>query len=262
MPGTAPELSRRTVVVMTAGGLNPTIVVQHLAKSGLDVHIVLENPGGKGEITRRRARKLGWVTALGQLGTMIAARLLRRLADRRVAELLSRHSLDRVLPETVPIHPVTSINAAETQDVIGQIRPGAILLVSTRLMSARQLAAMPCPVINLHAGINPNYRGQMGGYWSLHENDRQNFGATLHLVDAGTDTGGTLYEVRTRPERSDFISTYPLLLTISALEITRRSVEDALDGRLSPKIPHGPSALRFPPTLWSWLWCGVTRRIW
>ncbi|THV11126.1 formyl transferase [Rhizobium rhizophilum] len=262
MQEAAPELSRRTVVVMTAGGLNPTIVVQHLAKSGLDVHIVLENPEGKGEITRRRARKLGWVEALGQLGTMIAARLLRGLADRRVAELLSRHDLDRILPETVPIHPVTSINDAETQDVIGQIRPGAILLVSTRLMSARQLAAMPCPVINLHAGINPNYRGQMGGYWSLRENDAQNFGATLHLVDAGTDTGGTLYEVRTRPEPSDFISTYPLLLTISALEITRRSVEDALDGHLSPKIPQGPSALRFPPTFWSWLWCGVTRRIW
>lgn len=262
MPGTAPELSGRTVVVMTAGGLNPTIVVQHLAKSGLDVHIVLENPEGKGEITRRRAKKLGWVEAVGQLGTMIAARVLRRLADRRVGQILAAHDLDRALPETVPIHPVTSINAAETTNLVDQIQPGAILLVSTRLMSARQLAAMPCPVINLHAGINPNYRGQMGGYWSLRENDAQNFGATLHLVDTGTDTGGTLYEVRTRPERTDFISTYPLLLTISALEITLRSVEDALEGRLSPQVPQGASALRFPPTLWSWIWCGITRRIW
>lgn len=256
------DTSRRPVVVMTAGGLNPTIVVQHLVKSDMDVHVILENAEGKGEITRRRARKLGWVAALGQLGTMVAARLLRRLADRRVAELLSLHGFDRVLSDTIPIHPVTSINAAETKDLIEQIGPGAILLVSTRLMSARQIAAMPCPVINLHAGINPNYRGQMGGYWSLRENDAENFGTTLHVVDAGTDTGGTLYEVRTRPASADFISTYPLLLTIASLDITRRSLEDALAGRLAPKTPEGPSALRFPPTLWSWIWCGVTRRIW
>ena len=262
MPETMAEAICRPVVVMTAGGLNPTIVVQHLVRRGLEVQLVLENPEGKGEITRRRARKLGWIAALGQLGTMVAARLLRRLADRRVAELLSLHSLDRVLPESIPVHPVTSINTAETKDLVEQIQPGAILLVSTRLMSERQIAAMPCPIINLHAGINPNYRGQMGGYWSLRENDAQNFGATLHLVDAGTDTGGTLYEIRTRPGRTDFISTYPLLLTISALEITRHAVEDALHGRLSPKIPQGPSALRFPPTLWSWIWCGITRRIW
>jgi hypothetical protein len=254
--------SRRPVIVMTAGGLNPTLVVQHLVKDGFDVHVLLENAEGKGEITRRRAKKLGWPQALGQLGTMMAARLLRRLADRRVAELLARHGLGRKLPDTVPIHPIISINAPEAAALVDSIKPGAILLVSTRLMSARQLAAMPCPVINLHAGINPNYRGQMGGYWSLRENDAENFGATLHLVDTGTDTGGTLFEVRTRPERSDFISTYPLLLTIASFDIVSRSLQDALSGRLSPKVPQGPSALRFPPTLWSWIWCGVTRRIW
>ncbi|THV25130.1 formyltransferase family protein [Peteryoungia ipomoeae] len=250
------------VVVMTAGGLNPSIVVQHLVRAGIDVRVILENPESKGEIVRRRARRLGWINALGQLGTMIAARALRRTAERRVADLLDRHGFDRALPDSVPIHPVTSINAPQTAARVDELKPGAILLVSTRLMSARQLAAMPCPVINLHAGINPNYRGQMGGYWSLRENDAENFGATLHLVDAGTDTGATLYEVRTRPERTDFISTYPLLLTLAALDITRQSIEDALTGRLAPKATGGPSALRFPPTLWSWIWCGLTRRIW
>lgn len=259
---TAANPMRRKVVVMTAGGLNPTVVIQHLAKFGFDIAVILENPEGKGEITRRRARRLGWINATGQLGTMIAARLLRRLADRRIAELLDSHDLERDLAPTIPIHPVTSINAPETKALVDELDPGAILLVSTRLMSARQLAAMPCPVINLHAGINPNYRGQMGGYWSLRENDSQNFGATLHVVDAGTDTGGTLYEVRTQPGRSDFIATYPLLLTLAALDIVSQSIDDALNGRLAPTEPRGPSALRFPPTLWSWIWCGVTRRIW
>jgi Formyl transferase len=265
MPGPVAKTSlddNRPVILMTSGGLNPTLVAADLARRGFNIQVVLEQPEGKGEITRRRAKRLGWINALGQLGTMIAARLLRRLANRRVSELLASHGFDKTLPDTVPIHPVTSVNAPETKSLVDEIRPAAILLVSTRLMSSRQLAAMPCPVINLHAGINPIYRGQMGGYWSLRENDGQNFGATLHLVDAGTDTGGTLYEVRTSPEPGDFISTYPLVLTLAALDITARSVEDALAGTLRPVAPQGPSALRFPPTLWSWIWHGIVGRIW
>ncbi|MGL3605402.1 formyl transferase [Rhizobium sp. G187] len=265
MPGpvsTHSANARPIVLVMTAGGMNPTIVVADLARRGFNVHVCLEQPEGKGEITRRRARKLGWTSALGQLGTMIAARLLRRFADRRVSQLLASHGIGKTLPETVPIHPVTSINAGETAGLVRDLNPAAILLVSTRLMTAAQLASMPCPVINLHAGINPNYRGQMGGYWSLRENDAGNFGATIHLVDAGTDTGGTLYEARTRPAKGDFISTYPLVLTLAALDITARAISDALNGTLRPVPPAGPSALRFPPTLWSWIWCGITRRIW
>ncbi|KQW26975.1 formyl transferase [Rhizobium sp. Root274] len=259
--GTYP-VSGRPILLMTAGGLNPTLVAADLARRGFNIHVVLEQPEGKAEITRRRARKLGWMAALGQLGTMIAARLLRRLANRRVAALLAAHGFDKTLPETVPIHPVTSINAQETTALVAELSPAAILLVSTRLMSSRQLAAMPCPVINLHAGINPTYRGQMGGYWSLRENDPQNFGATLHLVDAGTDTGGTLYEVRTSPSKGDFIATYPLVLTLAALDITARSIDDAVNGTLRPIPPTGPSALRFPPTLWSWIWHGIVSRIW
>lgn len=70
----ATETVGRKVLVMTAGGLNPSIVVQHLVRSGLDVEVILEQPEGKGEITRRRAKRLGWIKALGQLGTMMAAR--------------------------------------------------------------------------------------------------------------------------------------------------------------------------------------------
>ena len=78
MSETGDNPTRRKVVVMTAGGLNPTVVIQHLATCGFDVEVILENPEAKGEITRRRARRLGWLNATGQLGTMIAARLLRQ----------------------------------------------------------------------------------------------------------------------------------------------------------------------------------------
>ncbi|MBV2184093.1 MAG: formyl transferase [Rhizobium sp.] len=251
-----------TVMVLTAGGPNPAIVINALAKRFPNLQVVIEQPEGKWAITRRRAARLGWTMALGQLATMIAARLLRPLARRRIASILAPTGLSPVIPPGIPVHHVASINDDETRALVTQFKPSAVLLVSTRLMSAAALAATPCPVLNLHAGINPQYRGQMGGYWSLVEEDAANFGATLHLVDAGTDTGGTLYEVRTLPDRGDLISTYPLLLTASAIDITLQSVQDAIEGRLKPYQPEGPSALRFPPPIWTWLANGIRRRIW
>ncbi len=251
-----------TVMIMTAGGANPAIVINALAKRFPKLQIVVEQPEPKWAITQRRAARLGWIQALGQLATMIAARLLRSLAKRRIASILASAGLSPVIPPEVPVHHVASINDDRTRALVAELKPAAILLVSTRLMSSAALAAMPCPVINLHAGINPQYRGQMGGYWSLVEEDAGNFGATLHLVDQGTDTGGTLYEVRTLPDRGDFIATYPLLLTVSAIDITLQSVQDAVDGRLAPYEPEGPSVLRFPPPIWTWLANGIRRRIW
>lgn len=256
------EPSCVTVMVMTAGGANPAIVINALARHYPNLQVVREQPESKGAITHRRARRLGWITAIGQLGTMIAARLLRPLASRRIDALLKANGLSAAIAPNVQIHDVASINDPATLALVAELKPVAILLVSTRLMSRAALAAMPCPVINLHAGINPQYRGQMGGYWSLAEEDAANFGATLHLVDAGTDTGGTLYEVRTLPDDGDFIATYPLVLTVAAIDITLQSVEDAVHGRLRPFQPEGPSILRYPPTLWAWLANGFRRKIW
>ncbi len=251
-----------TVLLLTAGGPNPAIVANALATRFPGLQVVLEGAESKWGITRRRARRLGWPNALGQLATTIAARLLRRLAARRTADLVASSGYSAEFSSAIPQHEVSSINDESCVALVQALQPKAILLVSTRLMSPAVLSSMPCPVINLHAGINPAYRGQMGGYWSLVERDSENFGATVHLVDAGTDTGGTLYEVRTTPEKGDFISTYPLVLTIAALDITRQAVEDAVAGRLSPHQPGGPSALRFPPAIWDWLCHGLVRGVW
>lgn len=254
--------ARASVVVMTAGGPNPALIINTLHARWPDLHVIEEQAESKGEILRRRARRLGFLPAAGQLATMVAARLLRKAAQRRIEAIRQQFGVDTERSLAVPVHPVSSINGDDAARTIADLAPSVVLLVSTRLLSSKALAAMPCPVLNLHAGINPAYRGQMGGYWSLVERDPGNFGATVHLVDAGTDTGDTLYEVRCAPAKGDFISTYPMLLTAAAVDITVRAVEDALENRLVPHIATGPSALRFPPTIWTWLRHGITRGIW
>ena len=54
------------------------------------------------------------------------------------------------------------------------------------------LGSLGCPVVNVHAGITPRYRGVHGGYWALAERHPEWVGTTVHLVDPGIDTGAIL----------------------------------------------------------------------
>lgn len=250
------------IVVLTAGGPNPALVVNALTRRFADIHVLIEQPESKALIFARRAKRFGRLSTFGQIATMAAARALRRLSARRIADLVTAAGLSIRLARSVRVENIASINGDDCRRRIAEIAPAAVLLVSTRLMSRSTLSAFPCPVLNLHAGINPAYRGQMGGYWALIEGNRADFGATVHLVDAGTDTGTMLYRSHASPARGDFIATYPLLLTISALDITVKAMEDAAMGRLVPQPAAGRSILRFPPPIWTWLWYGLSRGVW
>jgi len=256
------QQKRHKILVMTAGGPNPWMVINALNRRLGGVEVLLEEPESKGEIFRRRQRRLGTLQTIGQLATMAAAKLLRRAAQKRTTTICAQFAADPRFNPQIPVMTVRSINSVEALDAVGVTQPDVVLLVSTRLMTKASLAVMPCPVLNLHAGINPAYRGQMGGYWALVKGDPDNFGATVHLVDAGTDTGATLYQVRSKPGPGDFIATYPMLLTAEALGATCQAVDDALSGQLKPVTASGPSALHFPPTLWSWILTGLTKGIW
>lgn len=256
------DRQQQRIVVITGGGLNPQVMINHLFREFPGLHVIQEQYETKSVILKRRARRFGWPHALGQLATMMASRFGKRLTARRTAEILREYRLSGDPVAAIPITEVVSINDPSSHATLQSLRPDVVFTISCRILSPATLAAIPCPVINFHAGINPMYRGQMGGYWSRVEGDEANFGATVHLVDAGIDTGSTLYEQRVRPAASDTMTTYPLLMTAASTEITVRAITDALEGKLSPYPPQGPSALRYPPPIWTWLYHGLTKRIW
>ena len=256
------DLRDAKLLVMTAGGLNPQVMINALARHYPRLAVIQENYESKGTLLRRRARRLGWPTALGQLATMMLSRLGKRMTARRSDEILRDYRLSGDVNPAIPVTHVASLNDERAHDAIRAFAPDRVFTISCRILAKTTLAAIPCPIVNFHAGINPLYRGQMGGYWARVEGDEANFGATLHLVDAGTDTGATLAEVRTRPSRLDTISTYPLLLTAAGVETTLQVVDDVLKGTAKPFAPEGRSMLRFPPPIWTYLHVGLTRRIW
>jgi hypothetical protein len=256
------EQNRSRVVVMTAGGTNPQVMINALARHFPDLHVVQEEPESKSTLLRRRAKRFGWFTALGQLATMVASRLGKSVTARRTEEIIRKYGLAAEPNPAIPVTHVPSLNDPAFLATVTALEPAAVFTISCRILSPATLAAIPCPVINFHAGINPMYRGQMGGYWSLVERDEGNFGATVHLVDKGIDTGGTLYEKRLKPSPRDSLATYPLLMTAACVDISIQALEDAITGTLKPRQPQGPSFLRFPPPIWTWLYHGLRKRIW
>ena len=64
-----------------------------------------------------------------------------------------------------------------------------------------EILSLGIPVINFHPSYLPYNRGKYPAYWSIV--DDTPFGATIHLVDAGVDTGRVLWQVPVQIEPTD-----------------------------------------------------------
>ncbi len=250
------------IVVVTAGGENPWIMINALAQRFDDIVVFQEQPEPKGPFLRRRAKKLGWPNAIGQLATMVASRFGKRFTRKRAQDILALYGVSGTPDARVPVRQIVSVNDEAAVSQIRAVAPQVVFLISCRMLKPATLAQTPCPVINFHAGINPLYRGLMGGYWARINDDVGNFGATVHLVDEGVDTGSVLYQSRQVPARADTMHTYPLLQTAASTGIAIAAVEDTLKGRLRPVDVAGPSQQWYHPPIWTWLGNGIRRGIW
>ncbi len=258
----ASEISSRPVVVVTEGGPHIWSIVNAIADHVGPVSVILEAPESKKKLLIGRARRQGWISAAGQLGTMVLTRLGKRFLAGHAAQMIADEKLDTEPRQSQAIVHVPSANGPECLDVIGKIKPGVVLLAGCRLLSKNTLAKIPCPVLNYHAGITPKYRGMNGGYWALASGEPENFGTTVHLVDAGVDTGGVLKQARGRPKPGDTISSYALRQAAFSRSICIEAVSDALAGTLETIDPGLPSKQWYHPTVWSYLWTGLTKRVW
>lgn len=250
------------IVFATAGGPLPWIIANALVDRFGPIEAVVEDREPRGTLIRRRIRRFGYVNAAGQLAMMAWGILAKRLLATRAERLIAEEGLKTAPPSGLSVTEVPSVNAPEFLAVLDRLKPDLLFLVGCRLLKPEVLAAIACPVLNYHAGINPKYRGMNGGYWALANGDADNFGATVHLVDAGVDTGGILYQVRGKPARDDNFATYALRQAAMSRDICVKAAEDVLEGRQQVVASDLPSRLWYHPTIWSYLWTGLTRGVW
>ena len=261
-PDESPACDAGSIVVLTGGGPLPWIIINAVVARYGPLTILEEEPESMRLLFRRRLRRLGLVAVAGQITFGLYQRILRQVSAYRLAKLMAENTLDANRSESCRIVPVASANAEACRRELQRLNPKVVLVIGARMIGRQTLAAVDAPFINYHAGINPKYRGMCGGYWALAEDDAGNFGATVHLVDHGVDTGGVLYTTTVAPSVDDNFVTYPFRLAITGRDIVLRAIDDALHGRLRTLPSTLPSRQWYHPTLWGYLWTGITRQVW
>jgi methionyl-tRNA formyltransferase len=255
-------MENRTIVLLAGQGFS-THAVYHAVHAAYPIaQVVVEAPVPKKTFLQRRIKKLGFVTVAGQvLFQAMVVPLLDKFSQKRKQAILQQHGLDGSPLPTAAVTAVPSINDEQVIRLLQQWQPDLIIVNGTRIISKKVLGAVTCPIINTHAGITPQYRGVHGTYWALASNDAANSGVTVHLVDAGIDTGGILYQARVTPEKSDNFVTYPLLQLAAGIPLLKKAVADALAGNLTTISGTPGSKLWHHPTLWQYLYNRIVQKV-
>ena len=219
-------------------------------------------PGGRKKFIKRRIKKLGYWKVFGQILFKIGVvKPLNFLSKKRIAALKNELKLsDEFYPPNVLID-VPHVNSEECLSTLQEIDPYIIIVNGTEIISKKILNGVAATFVNTHVGITPKYRGVHGGYWALANDDRENCGVTVHLVDAGIDTGGILYQGIVSPGTKDNFITYPLLQVAEGIRLMKKAVTDILNDKVAPKKGGPESKLWYHPTIWKYLYLRITKGV-
>jgi methionyl-tRNA formyltransferase len=250
------------VALLTCEGDAGVLAARYLAGHLPGLVVIVERPASRAQLLRRRIKRLGLVRVAGQLAFMAFQRIQQKASKERIAEIVRAAGLDAQRAQENETIRVPSVNSRQCIGHLQRLRPQAVLVVGTRIITREVLRSVDAPFINYHAGITPKYRGVHGGYWAKSEGDLGNFGVTVHLVDEGVDTGDVLYQARLVPDAEDNYSTYPYLQLAAALPLLQRAAGDAIAGTLRPEKVDLPSHLWSHPTLWHYIKTGLRRGAW
>lgn len=225
------------IVVLTR---NPRgIASRFLARRSVDVALVVLDEGAVVQL-RRRLRKLLRVGP-----TAVPVGLALRRAYAAAGEGPSLDSLDVTVARVPTLNGPAARAALAGADVA--------LSLDNALISEATFSVPRLGVVNVHHGAVPDYRGGPPVFWELADG-RDTVGFTVHLIDAGVDTGPVLAEgempiVRRATLTETLAATIPPLhdASLAALEEVLRRGD--FEGR--PQPPGGRA--RTTPTLRDYL---------
>ncbi len=149
---------------------------------------------------------------------------------------------------------VKSVNDPTCKKIIQKQNPDVVVVIGTRIISMEILNAIPAPFLNIHAGITPKYRNVHGAYWALVNNDVENCGVTVHLVDAGIDTGAVIFQESIKRTEQDNFVTYPFLQLAEGIKGLKQALHDIEENKLITKTAGKESNIWHHPTLWQYLY--------
>lgn len=232
-----------------------TNIVYNSLKEDYDIEAVIEEKHvPRNEFLKKRIKKLGIGKVAGQVLFQITiSKYLALVSKKRRQQILHEYGLNETDIDSQKIIKLTSVNDRSTISLIQKINPDLVLVNGTRIISKEVLQCISAPFINIHAGITPKYRNVHGAYWAIVNNDMENCGVTVHLVDKGIDTGSIIYQGRIAITGKDNFSTYPLLQLGEGIKLLKKAITDICHDSLIFTEGTPESKIWHHPTFWQYL---------
>ncbi|HPD13622.1 MAG TPA: formyltransferase family protein [Planctomycetota bacterium] len=211
-------------------------------------------PAGKRRLRRlaRRAREHGLLHALNFLGGVPVSAIVRPRIYKAVDALLSRE-LEGDPAEGVPTADGGLVNSEREVAAIRAFRPDLLYQAGPGITRPQVFQAAPLGMLHIHHGILPAIRGIASPEWAVRERRPLWLGVTLHMMDAGLDTGPLVAQARPRVEADDAWAAVRARLSLLAARLIAGGIR-ALEAGLEP-VPQPatlPSAYRSNLGLTDW----------
>ena len=255
-------MNNKKIILLAGSGQSTNIIYNAInQKFGVST-VIIEAPESSKVYFKRRIKRLGILTVIGQILFLVSIpKLLRLLSKKRLNSILTDNKLnDTEIPQS-KIKTVKSVNSKETIETIVSLQPDLIIVNGTRIISKKVLQSTKCKFINTHAGITPMYRGVHGTYWALVNDDLQNSGVTVHFVDEGIDTGNIIAQKQVIPHKKDNFTTYPMLQLSSGIILLLNAIENYFSNNINTLEEKGESKLYYHPTIWSYLYNRIVKNV-
>ncbi len=244
------EIDNFKIIFLTGRSISSRIVYNELSKNYNFDKVVVEDSSPFSQILFKRLKRLGLFTTLNQLFFLLCRKFIFKFSLNRINEIKKDNSLDTSEIPSKIITNVSSINDDLVKEILKISKPDLVIVNGTRIISKNILNSVDCLFVNTHVGITPKYRGVHGAYWAVVNDDLENCGVTVHIIDEGIDTGDVLYQELIKPDLNrDNFTTYPYLQIAKALPLLKRVVNDCKSNKIKAYKVDLPSKIWSHPTL-------------
>lgn len=242
------------VVLFSGRGESSDAVFAYLKGHHILVGVVIDGPSSRKLMVNRRIKKLGYVTvflqALFQKGVVP---LLMKSSKKRRTKLWATIKKDNVASFEKKLTPKT-INDDEVIEYVKKCKADIIIVNGTRIIKKRIINGVNLPMVNIHVGITPKYRGVHGGYWALVNKDKKHCGVTAHVIDTGIDTGGIISQRTIEVTKQDNFCTYPILQLQEGLTCIEDAIQQVKNNDVKIIKRNLESKLYYHPTITTYLY--------
>jgi methionyl-tRNA formyltransferase len=148
---------------------------------------------------------------------------------------------DVALASSIPVFQPEKIRAPESEQLLGEANPDAIVIIAYgQIIPARLLAIPRLGWINLHASLLPKYRGAAPIQWAIATGESVT-GISTMRIDAGMDTGDILLQRETPIAPTETTSQLAERLSELGAPLMAETLRGLRDNTLKPQ-PQDHSA--------------------